>query len=124
MSNIYSDLIIENYKHPKNYGELKEHTCNASLSNTVCGDDLKVYLNIKNNRVSDISYTGAGCAICLGTMSILSEYLRDRSTKEISELDEEFILSLINMSKESGRIKCATLSLDVVQKCLNSLKFK
>jgi len=119
MSDIYSDLILENYKYPKNFGEMDDATSSSTVNNISCGDELTVYLKIENDRVKEILYTGSGCAICLGTMSIFSEYIKDRHIEELKQLDNNFILNLINMDEDSGRIKCATLSLDTVKKCIN-----
>jgi len=118
MDDIYTDILLENYKHPKNWGVPSSYQLTNKLANDLCGDELEVYITLDNNRVKDIHYTGHGCAICLGTMSLLTEKIMDWSVDQIKDLKEEDILKLINMKSDSGRKKCATLSLDVIKAVL------
>ena len=120
MSDIYSEILINHYKHPFNYGKPSHFHKSGEAINEMCGDELQVYILTEENKIDKIFFTGNGCAICLGTMSILSEELEGKSLERLKEVDEAYILKKINMKPDSSRIKCATLSLDALHDALSA----
>lgn len=115
MSNMYSKEIIEHYKKPRNFWKLPNFTHSTHVSNSACGDELDLYLKIEGEKVTDVGFEGSGCAICIGAMSILSERIKGNSVEELKKLDDDFVLDLIGMDKDSPRIRCATLSVEAIQ---------
>lgn len=116
---LYKQKIIEHYKEPRNFGELKEHDYKIHLANSVCGDEITVYLKVDNGEISKVSFEGSGCAISIAGMSILSGKLVGMSLKDAMELDEKYMLNLLGMGDKSPRVKCANLGLEAVQKAIN-----
>ena len=118
-NSLYKQEIIDHYKNPKNWGLLKDYDEQKSVSNSSCGDDLTISIKFnKKDEISKIGYEGHGCAISLASMSMLSEKVLGMKRSEVMELDERYVLGLVNMEGTSGRKKCATLSLEGVKKVL------
>ena len=117
-SKLYKEKIIDHYKNPRNFHELKRPDYNAQVLNSVCGDKVEVYLKEKKGKISEVGYDASGCAICIAGMSMLSEKLIGMSTKDIEKLDDKYILDLLGMQSRSPRIKCATLGLEATKRAL------
>ena len=115
---LYDKEIIEMWKNPKNFGKLKDFTHDCSQQNVVCGDEMDVYLKIKNGIVEKASFFSTGCLICIVFASKLVEKIKGMTVKEILELKNEDLLNLVNLEINSLREKCACLSLEAVQNCL------
>ncbi len=110
--------LIDHYKSPRNWGEMKDPTVTGTAINDLCGDDLKVYMKIKNDQIQQITYTGNGCAICLGTMSIFTEQIKGKMVQKVKGISEEDILDRIGMEKTSSRKRCATLTMEAIDDAL------
>jgi len=119
MEDIYTEVLIDNYKHPKNWGKPEVYDKSVKAVNEICGDELELFGVMKNNRLHTVHYTGSGCAICLGTMSMLSEMVKDLSVEEIKSMPESKILKMINMPETSARKKCATLPLEGIKELVS-----
>lgn len=60
-SDIYRDIILDYYRHPRNFGDLPNPDVRAKDSNPLCGDIIEMQLKIGNGRVEDIRFKGKGC---------------------------------------------------------------
>ncbi|MDD3861670.1 MAG: iron-sulfur cluster assembly scaffold protein [Candidatus Gracilibacteria bacterium] len=116
---LFSETILDHYKHPSNKGSLKNPTITISEVNPLCGDKLKIDLKIDSkNRIKEIGITPQGCAISTASASLLSEKLIGKSLKEIEALTEKDIFKMLGIEINPGRIKCAMLPLVTIKKAL------
>ena len=117
-SKLYKEKIIDHYKHPRNFGEMQKFDYRAQVANSVCGDEVTVYLKTKGTTVTEVSFKGSGCAISIAGMSMLSEKLVGMKTSDIGELTHAYVLDLLGMEAKSPRIKCAVLGLDATHRAI------
>jgi len=126
LKDLYTDVILDHYKNPRNRREMKDPTHIANGHNPLCGDKLKLYVNVENDKIADISFTGQGCAIHTASISILTEKVKGLTLDEAKELIESFIGMLIENGEADedklgelvvlqgvkelhARVRCATL---------------
>ena len=114
---IYKENIIDHYKHPHNKGKIDHNKTHREL-NTSCGDELTIYLNVKNNIIEDISFEGHGCAISQASVSMLTDKLKGMTIEETLKLNKDDILELLGIPISIVRMKCALLSIKTVQGAL------
>ena len=76
ISGLYQEVILDHAKSPRNFGVLEQYTCTAEGNNPMCGDQLTVYVDIKDGVVSDVSYRARGCAISIASASIMSSIIK------------------------------------------------
>lgn len=116
---LFSETILDHYKHPSNKGSLKNPTITIREVNPLCGDKLKIDLKIDSkNRIREIGIIPQGCAISTASASLLSEKLIGKSLKEIEALTEKDIFKMLGIEINPGRIKCAMLPLVTIKKAL------
>ena len=111
---LYRENILEHYKHPQNYGELSDFDLEFTDTNPLCGDELTVHMKLDENRqITDIRFSGQGCAISQAAASMTSEEIKGLSLEELLKLDKSFVLELLGINISATRMKCALLSLKV-----------
>ena len=115
MSSIYSEIILDYYRHPRNKGNLSPHLIQAKDSNPLCGDVIEIQMQLDNGNVKDVRYNGQGCAISQASASMLTELVKGKSLEEVRKISKEEILSLIGGELSAVRLKCALLSLKVLK---------
>ena len=110
--------IMEVWKNAPNRGEMKDADLVAEGANPICGDRIKVFLKIKNGKVTDASFTGEGCAISIASASLLLDYLKGKKAGEIEKMGKEKVMELLglDLSKNPSRLKCALLPLMAIKK--------
>jgi len=121
---IYKQVILDHYKHPRNQGELTSPTIKTKARNPVCGDQIEFSLLIKDNKIEDVKFKVQGCAVSTASASLLSEKLKGMTVDEIKALQSEDIFALLGVqSLGSSRAKCALLGLNTVLKGLKEKGF-
>ena len=78
--------IIKIASNTENYGVLNNHTHFSKLKNSICGDNMKIYLIVKNNRISNFKYECESCIYCQASVSLLSRKAKNKSIEKIKHL--------------------------------------
>ena len=132
LTQLYQEIILEHYRKPRNFGSLAEPNLEAAGHNPLCGDRVKVYLKLDDDRVTDIGFEGAGCAISTASASLMTESVKGKTLAEARELFTHF-RDMVTGKEEVGthdlgklealagvrdlpvRVKCATLAWHTLQ---------
>jgi nitrogen fixation NifU-like protein len=90
LQDLYQELILDHGSRPRNLKKLAGANHTAEGYNPLCGDKVKVYVNLDGEVVKDISFEGAGCAISTASASIMTETLKGKTRAEADALFEMF----------------------------------
>ncbi len=114
---MYREIILEHYKHPHNAGTLESPDISHEESNPLCGDRIRIDLSIENGIITDVRFTGRGCAISQASASLLTDEVKGKTLDEVRALTKDDVLDLIGipLDKNPVRIKCALLSLKTMK---------
>ncbi len=112
---IYRENILEHNKFPRNKGTLDPNDYTAEDVNPLCGDEIRIDLRVKDDRVSEIKFSGRGCAISQASASMLTEMVDGMTLDEVKALTKDDLLEEIGIPLSPARLKCALLSLKVLK---------
>ncbi len=116
----YSPVFKEHLAHPHNVGELAEATVVAEETNPVCGDRMRLSLQINAGRIERVRYLAYGCPPTLVCGSALTDLLVGKSTDEAARITKAKLLEIIG-GLPSRKHHSAALAIEVLQTALNSL---
>lgn len=120
---LYRDLILDYYKHPRNFGHLAHVDATAESYNATCGDRIMMEIVLdKKHKVKDIRFSGVGCAISIASASMITEKVIGMDVQKILDLPVQSILDVFGTSLTPSRTKCATLPLEVLHKAILSMQ--
>ncbi|HEX5080833.1 MAG TPA: iron-sulfur cluster assembly scaffold protein [Blastocatellia bacterium] len=115
---IYSNVLLDHFRNPRNYGSLHSPDAACEEFNPLCGDRIRIELEISDNRIAAARFVGDGCAISIAAASMLTELVLNADVDQGEVISgEELILSLKSEIKPS-RIKCAMLPLEALRSCI------
>jgi nitrogen fixation NifU-like protein len=125
---LYQELIMDHNRHPRNFHDMPNATHHADGNNPLCGDKIKVFLDVQNDRIENISFCGSGCAISQASASLMTEAIKGQPVQRAHELFEavhhlltaddseipadlpDKVMALSGVKAFPMRVKCATLS--------------
>ena len=81
--------IIKIASNTENNGMLHDHTHFSKLKNAICGDEMKIYLVVKNNKIEDFKYQCESCIYCQASVSLLSRKAKNKSVEKVKEFTEQ-----------------------------------
>ena len=123
MSDFYREVILDHYKNPRGHGGMESPDAQAEGMNPLCGDEVSIYLTFDgNDKISDVKFSGRGCAISQAATSMLTEIVKGRSTTEVATLPKEELLEEIGIPLTPVRLKCAMLGLTTLKVALHKAK--
>ena len=117
---MYKERILDLYRNPRNKGNLKNPNYEFSKNNPLCGDEIKIQIITKKNKITEIKFQGQGCAISQVSASLLTDKIKNLSTNKIKNFSEEDVLKLLKIPISHARIKCALLPLDAIKGALKN----
>lgn len=141
LKQLYTDLILEYNKDKTNKRKISSPTVHEHGHNPSCGDDIDIEAKVENGVITDLAYTGTGCAISQASTAMMAELLQGRTVEEglrlcrlfldmirgkvtdDSQLEElEAAITLKDISQMPVRVKCATLGWHTLEMALEKVE--
>jgi nitrogen fixation protein NifU and related proteins len=125
---LYQQVILDHNKNPRNFHEMPDATARIEGYNPLCGDHYTIFLRIDGETISEVSFTGSGCAISKASASVMSSTVKGKSKDEAEGLFDTFhklvmgdasglsaaelgrLAAFSGVSEFPARVKCATLA--------------
>ena len=124
---LYQEVILDHTKHPRNFGTLEESSHRAEGHNPLCGDEVRVTVNVDGDSIRELRFEGAGCAISTASASLMTEALKGKTIEEASCIFDRFrgvvtgeiarddgklgkLAVIGGVAEYPLRVKCATLA--------------
>ena len=115
MPALYSDTLLDHFKHPRNYGDLPAADISYESFNPVCGDRIRIALKLNERVVQDVRFKGDGCAISTAAASLLTELIHGADLETISSIPDDRLLSALESDIQPARLQCALLPLEALR---------
>lgn len=111
MGDLYQDTLLDHHRKPRHFGELGG-TPNVERENPLCGDVVRLAIDLTDNAICDLRFDGHGCALCIASASLMCCALRDKDTGAARALAANLMSALT--AKETpelaglGELACLT----------------
>ena len=138
LNDLYQQVILDHNKNPRNFREIENADRTADGNNPLCGDALRVYVSIADDKVADVAFKGSGCAISKASASMMTQMVKGKTLAEAETIFDEFhrmVLGELDEEAEENslgklkifagvrefpaRVKCASLSWHTLNAALN-----
>ena len=86
---LFSEKLLDHFRHPRNAGELYNATHSVEVSNPVCGDVLRLAVRLEQNVLAEIRFLCRGCTASIACASLLTEKLHRANLQSISSITAE-----------------------------------
>jgi nitrogen fixation protein NifU and related proteins len=127
LDDLYQEVILDHGRRPRNFRTIPDADRQSEGLNPLCGDHFKLYVKLEGDRIQDIAFEGAGCAISKASASLMTTSLKGKTVKEAEELYARFhrlvtegpdkvpsselgkLAALSGVCEFPTRVKCASL---------------
>ena len=83
---LYQQVILDHHKRPRNFGPIADGAQHANGNNPLCGDRITIYVRVSGPVVTEATFEGVGCAICIASASLMTEIVRGKTTADVDRL--------------------------------------
>jgi nitrogen fixation NifU-like protein len=125
LNDLYRDVIVDHNRNPRNRGRLPGASRHAAGDNPLCGDRLRLDVDLEGDVIRDLRFEGSGCAISTASASLMSEAVKGRTRAEAAALFDAVhsmltggggdaarlgkLAALAGVAVFPARVKCASL---------------
>ena len=122
MAALYSEIILDHFRHPRNYGSLPAPDISYEDFNPLCGDRIRIELKLKHKVVEDARFRGDGCAISIAAASLLTELIVGIDIGAVEAISDGRLISALESDIKPSRAQCALLPLEALRAGLREYK--
>ena len=120
---MYSEKVMDLFMHPMNAGKMENPDGVGEVGNPRCGDIMKIYLRIKDDRIEDVSFETFGCASAIASSSMVTEMVKGLT------IDQALAISNKDVVKALGglppqKIHCSLLAEEGIQAAIEDYRSK
>lgn len=120
---LYSKKVLEHFKNPRNMGEIKDADGVATVGNPVCGDIMRLFIKVKDNKISDIKFQTLGCGAAIATSSILTEMAKGKPLADAGKITKQAIAEALG-GLPPVKMHCSVLAADALRQAIEDYQKK
>jgi len=120
---MYSDLVMEHFNNPRNVGEIPDADGVGTEGNPVCGDIMKIFIKVNDNRIEDIKFKTFGCGAAIATSSMVTEMVKGKTLEEAMEISNKMVAEALG-GLPPNKMHCSNLAADALHKAIEDYKSK
>ena len=117
----YSDLVVEHFQNPRNAGEMESPDGEATKSNPVCGDRMRVMIRVKDGAIDEVRWQTRGCPPAIATSSVASEMVLGWPLEQVEALTREEIAEAVG-GLPKDKVHCSVLAADALRAAIQDYR--
>lgn len=120
---IYSEKVMDHFRHPRNVGEIENADGVGTVGNPVCGDIMKIYLKIDDNRITDAKFKTFGCGAAVASSSMATELIKGKTVDEAWGTSNKAVMEALE-GLPPVKIHCSVLAEQAIHAAINDYRKK
>ena len=106
---LYSDIVMDHFMHPRNVGEIPDADGVGQVGNAKCGDIMKMYLKIKDDRIEDAKFETFGCGSAIASSSMATELIKGKTIEEALAVTNKQVVDALG-GLPAYKLHCSVLA--------------
>ena len=114
---LYSEKVMDHFRNPRNIGSMENADGVGEVGNAKCGDIMKIYLKIDDDRVSDVKFETFGCGSAIASSSMATEMIMGKSIQEAMRLTNKAVAEALD-GLPAHKMHCSVLAEEAIKNAL------
>jgi nitrogen fixation NifU-like protein len=116
---MYTEKVMKHFRNPKNMGSIKNADAVGRAGNPICGDVMKIYLKVKDNKIKDIKFETLGCPAAIATTSVLTTLVKGKTLQEAKKISWKKIVKSLG-GLPPIKLHCANLATEALNNAIEN----
>lgn len=118
---MYSKKVIEHFTKPHNQGKIENPDGVGTVGNPVCGDIMKIYIQVEKEKIKDIKFETLGCGAAIATSSMVTDLAKGKTLEEAQKITRNDVAKELE-GLPAVKMHCSNLAADALQKAIENYK--
>ncbi|MFH1005981.1 MAG: Fe-S cluster assembly scaffold protein NifU [Candidatus Latescibacterota bacterium] len=120
---MYSEKVMDHFQHPRNVGALSDADGIGEIGNPTCGDIMKLYIKVHDNRIQDVRFQTFGCGAAIATSSMITELVMGKTLEEAEQISRNTVAEALD-GLPPNKMHCSNLAADALHKAIEDYRAK
>ena len=120
---MYSEKVMDHFQHPRNVGQLSDADGIGEMGNPVCGDIMKLYIKVRDDRIEDVKFQTFGCGAAIATSSMMTELVMGKTLDEAERVTRKNVAEALD-GLPPNKMHCSNLAADALHKAIEDYRTK
>lgn len=120
---MYNERVINEFKNPKNIGEIPDADGVGTIGNASCGDIMQIFLKIEDNRIVDAKFKTFGCAAAIASSSVATEMIKGMTLEEALQVKNADVVERLE-GLPPQKIHCSVLAEEAIHAAIDNYREK
>ncbi len=115
---MYTEKVMDHFNNPRNVGEIENPSGVGTVGNAKCGDIMRMYLDIDENRViTDVKFKTFGCGAAVATSSMATELVKGKTIDEAMQVTNKAVMNALD-GLPPAKVHCSLLAEEAIHAAL------
>ena len=111
---LYTDIVMDHFMNPRNVGSIENADGVGEVGNAKCGDIMKMYLKIKDNKIEDVKFETFGCGSAIASSSMATEMIKGKTIDEALAVTNKDVVDALG-GLPAHKLHCSVLAEEPVK---------
>lgn len=119
----YSEKVMQHFLNPHNVGELPDANGVGNVGNPVCGDILRLYIKVEDNRIVDARFKTFGCGAAIATSSMVTDLVKGKTIDEALQISNKAVAEALG-GLPKVKMHCSVLAEEALRAAIEDYQKK
>ena len=119
----YSDKVMDHFMNPRNMGDIEDADAVGTVGNPACGDVMRLYIKVEDDKISDAKFKTFGCGAAIATSSMATEMIKGKTVDESLKITNEAVAEALD-GLPPNKMHCSVLAQEAIEAAINNYKEK
>jgi len=110
---MYTDLVMDHFSNPRNVGEIEDADGIGQIGNPVCGDVMRISIDVEDDRIEDVKFKTFGCGAAVATSSMVTELVMGKTLAEAADISNKAVAEALG-GLPPNKMHCSNLAADAL----------
>jgi nitrogen fixation NifU-like protein len=117
----YNPIVIDHFTHPRNQGEMDHPDGVGEAMNPVCGDTMRLFIKVEEDRIVDATFLTFGCAAAIASSSVTTEMVKGKTLEEVLDISNQAVADALG-GLPPAKMHCSVLAQDAVNAAVSDFR--
>lgn len=120
---MYNEKVMDHFTNPRNVGEIPDADGVGQVGNPVCGDIMKIFIKVKDDKIEDIKFKTFGCGAAIATSSMVTEMVKGKNLEEAMAISNKAVAEALG-GLPPIKMHCSNLAADALHAAIEDYRKK
>ncbi|MGD9568278.1 MAG: iron-sulfur cluster assembly scaffold protein [Sedimentibacter sp.] len=118
---MYNEIVMDHFSDPRNLGEIADADAIGHMKNAADGDQITIYIKVKDNKIHDIKFKTLGCGAAIAASSMLTVLAKGKTIDEATNITNDDVNNALGGLPEQ-KLKCSNNAATALHNAISKYK--